>query len=440
MNYSLVGKLSWRLHKESSALWAQCIIQKYMAGQLSWNNGVKARSSLIWKSIVKGFQILHKGVFMDVYNGKGTNFWLDNWLGDGPLIDLTLAKVDESDKSLPVSHFWVPGEGWNWQRLHGLVPVEVLNRMGTLLLMDDDIYFDNFAWKFNTHGEYSVSSGYDCISMRGVGVEHQVFGVPWDILFATAVWQIWKSRNNLVFNGQVDSVEALKKLVIEQASWTHRAWSGRDQFGQARTRFIKFVTWDYPPAGWVAINTDGSRTSSGVASCAVLLLQSDKKMPLFLRSLVQQCKEFLRRDWQVIVKKIFCEANRVADVLAKSAIAMSSGLHLVSRPPPQLSQDLYADMVGVVRQNEIEFNTNLPDPVGWIRIKTQNCVVWHKKTSRTSPEALAPTLDADLVSVTVLLVVPSNSGRYTRGFSHSSKNFAPSRLGWCLDQNAIFFV
>lgn len=57
--------------------------------------------------------------------------------------------------------------------------------------MEDDTQLDLVTWKFTTNGEYSISFGYDYISVEDKGISHEVW--KW----------IWKShatiKNEVIF-------------------------------------------------------------------------------------------------------------------------------------------------------------------------------------------------------------------------------------------------
>ena len=83
MNLVFMAKLGWRLIAEEENLWAQVILSKYVKGRAEFSKLVKKKgTSNAWKEIASTANILLKGARTRVYNGVGTLFWRDTWLGE----------------------------------------------------------------------------------------------------------------------------------------------------------------------------------------------------------------------------------------------------------------------------------------------------------------------------------------------------------------------
>ena len=82
---ALAAKGGWRLVK-SSSLWMRVIIQKYLPGErlVDWiRNPRKSHTggSVIWKVIVKSFNLIENNLAWDVGNGESVLIGRDPWLG-----------------------------------------------------------------------------------------------------------------------------------------------------------------------------------------------------------------------------------------------------------------------------------------------------------------------------------------------------------------------
>lgn len=50
-------------------------------------------TSYTWRSLIEVYLCLKNGLAWDVRDGKFVRFWLDDWLGEGRLIDLCLDTI-----------------------------------------------------------------------------------------------------------------------------------------------------------------------------------------------------------------------------------------------------------------------------------------------------------------------------------------------------------
>lgn len=65
----------------------------------------KAKSSLIWKGVIRGPGRLKKGLRWQVLNGEMILFWLDAWLEDKPLCEVVVMPIREGIKQLKARDF-----------------------------------------------------------------------------------------------------------------------------------------------------------------------------------------------------------------------------------------------------------------------------------------------------------------------------------------------
>ena len=81
-----------------------------------------------------------------------------------------------------------------------------------------------------------------------------VIGTPWKIVFTLALWSIWKSRNDIVFNGKGWSLKLAMDIVYQAKEYLHCVATPRLE---AR-RVLRRIRWERPKQGWKKLNTDGS--------------------------------------------------------------------------------------------------------------------------------------------------------------------------------------
>ncbi|CAI0430385.1 unnamed protein product [Linum tenue] len=162
----------------------------------------------------------------------------------------------------------------------------------------------------------------------------------------------------------------------------------------------KDISWERPPQGWVALNSDGSvingqATAGGVIrdetgrlvrafsmklgeasitrveleglvkglqvvwnegfrrvmvqtdsqTAIKLIKESDNRHPHF--RLVQEARRLLALNWQVQLLHIYREGNFFADYLASVGHQLQQRFHFLEAPDPMLNYWLYFNLIGV---------------------------------------------------------------------------------------------
>lgn len=101
--------------------------------------------------------------------------------------------------------------------------------------------------------------------LRSNGKDNSIQGgLQWRILFPIAVWSIWKSRNQSVFNGKSQNPKLATHICAQALDFLCCAVSPRDSV----CNVFKRIRWKRPPIGWKKLNTDGSQLgNNGRAGC-----------------------------------------------------------------------------------------------------------------------------------------------------------------------------
>ena len=225
----------------------------------------------------------------------------------------------------------------------------------------------------------------------------------WPILFATAVWWIWRWRNTRCFEDPEFRPLNPSRFIRSKAEEYIQVFNKCSLISAnptVRDSSANLVQWFPPPEGWSKLNVDGaSKGNPGPAGAGGLLrgpygnwirgfalsiglcssvkaeliallrglkLAKDEGITKLLvhtdsqviirklnmlhsknstyRYLVSQCQEFLNSpDWEVVVEHCFREANQAADFLANLGITQSSASVVLGTPPDPLRKILAVD-------------------------------------------------------------------------------------------------
>ncbi|CAN1131278.1 Putative ribonuclease H protein At1g65750 [Linum perenne] len=225
------------------------------------------------------------------------------------------------------------------------------------------------------------------------------------ISVGVTAWVIWKARNSLIFEGIIDSVDAIANKCRYWINLILTSWKtnqlGREAPGLARQALL--VAWRPGDEGWSTLNTDGSRhhnnhsTAIGgvlrdsdgrfarafcanVGDCSItraelkaiiegmrmawdlgverLHIQTDSTTAVstllstvdlshqhFL--LLLEYQELLSRPWQIRISHVFREANQAADYMANLGHSFDFGTFFFDSPDPSLCNWLRYDQFGV---------------------------------------------------------------------------------------------
>ena len=222
---------------------------------------------------------------------------------------------------------------------------------------------------------------------------------PWNILFPVAVWNLWKSRNILIFKRKSQNPNLSNEIVNQAVEFLCYVASPRSPT-QVVTRGIR---WEKPAMGWKKLNTDGSvlgrigqASCGGVVrddngcwivgftrhigttncfaaklwglrdglslclslniSCLVVVLDA-KAVVDVLRSynydntiispIMDDCRKLVSCFQQIQIKHYYRQANRCADLLAKIRVEQEIDFLNYLSPPVDFLQILQEDRNGL---------------------------------------------------------------------------------------------
>ncbi|CAN0904227.1 Putative ribonuclease H protein At1g65750, partial [Linum grandiflorum] len=230
------------------------------------------------------------------------------------------------------------------------------------------------------------------------------------LLFGVTLWSLWKTRNGEVFNStaatpMATSSRIMAWLRIVKDAHSHTISLVDDGGFTMEADF----GWKPGPNGWMTLNSDGSvrergsKASAGglvrdafgrchaaftlnLGSCSitraemrglttgldvawklgcrkvVAFIDSQAALDLFLQegdihhthqAEVLTFRELLSRDWEVVLKHTFREANQAADHLASIGDRFPLGRHSISVSDPTLGYFLLYDSLGLTEPRRI---------------------------------------------------------------------------------------
>ncbi|XP_043809034.1 uncharacterized protein LOC110606238 [Manihot esculenta] len=181
MNQAMLGKLCWRAFMNPSDLWISCLLWKYNNGRISWNLRVPLGASMNWKTLCWGLQLVSSGVSIDVRS------------------------------EVVVRYYWIPGYGWDWNRLSLWLPDFVLAFLLPICLHDDVNSRDGIIWRHSISGQYSVKTGYSLLVEK--------CGLPVALPLWKLIWKATGTQRMRVFLWEVAHEKIMVNVQRFRKGW-----------------------------------------------------------------------------------------------------------------------------------------------------------------------------------------------------------------------------
>lgn len=139
------------------------------------------------KYLLKGREVLVKGLGVNISNGKMTHFWTDNWMPDSPLIQHSLHPLSNLEASFLVADYCDEYGTWNFTALQEILPV---SKIASLWIADED---DSWFWSLEGDGRFSSKSAYLAQMQTTVSSSlpwHKVWSVSCPNKMKIFIWRI----------------------------------------------------------------------------------------------------------------------------------------------------------------------------------------------------------------------------------------------------------
>ncbi|KAK8568178.1 hypothetical protein V6N12_006738 [Hibiscus sabdariffa] len=144
---------------------------------------------------------------------------------------------------------------------------------------------------------------------------HLICGLPWQVLFVSIIWQLWKARNNLVFNGTPPDAGNILQRSILWARYYNECVPLTTPVCPVQPTALH---WQRPSTGWVCLSTDGAVSIvTGMGSVGGIFREAIKRLNASTASsdpcsLVRSIVALRSRGWATETQWIPREGNKPA--------------------------------------------------------------------------------------------------------------------------------
>lgn len=265
MNVAFMTKLGWRMLTEKDSLWAKVLINKYMGGKRDINSiTMKNGASNAWRGIVEGVNTLREGMQKVPRNGKSTYFWNEPWLLKEPLSQHALLNITDEMSKARVADYWKANQGWDWSKIRDAIPEDILNKMEIYMLIEDNESEDDFCWREEGSGMFSVSSAYNLIHDNAGAEDDRTWERIWRLKVAAKMKMfLW-----LAYHQRVMSNDMRRRKGFTTLDHCHRCTEKKEDIDhilrrcpnaeEVWNRVVPGITnsswWDIPFTEWMSTN------------------------------------------------------------------------------------------------------------------------------------------------------------------------------------------
>ena len=150
-NLCFMAKLGWKFLTQPSKLWVKILKNKYCKGSNFMDVIPNGSHSNIWRDILKGRELLAKGLILNVGNGEDISLWYHHWVGDKPLYRHHDIVIPETIAHWRVANI-IHNRSWNLNLLTSLFPKEVIAEICAIPLPKIATVHDGLRWTFTSDG------------------------------------------------------------------------------------------------------------------------------------------------------------------------------------------------------------------------------------------------------------------------------------------------
>lgn len=109
---AFMAKLGWKILTQLDKLRIQNFKTRYLKYSNFLDCNPTISSSPLWKDILKGRDIIKKGLIINIGNGEDPSLWYHHWVGDSPLYKIANIRIPESKAHWRVSNI-IKNNNWD---------------------------------------------------------------------------------------------------------------------------------------------------------------------------------------------------------------------------------------------------------------------------------------------------------------------------------------
>ncbi|XP_042950258.1 uncharacterized protein LOC122282367 [Carya illinoinensis] len=156
-NVALLAKQGWKLLKHSDSLAAKVLKAKYFYRSDFMKAKVGSNSSYLWRSFIAGREVLSEGLFLCIGNGDSVRIWYDKWVPKPTSFKVQSARKILGEESKVSCLIDQQGGGWKLPLVQEVFDPEeaaVISQIPLSITNASDL----LTWRCSSDGKFSVKS------------------------------------------------------------------------------------------------------------------------------------------------------------------------------------------------------------------------------------------------------------------------------------------
>lgn len=166
MNKALMARMGWKLVTEPDSLWASILGSKYLNNSSFFNCEANSKSSYTWRSILIFQRGRTSGSKWVIWNGQRAKFWLDWWVGEGPLVDIATQQIPPASLNARVFDYIDEDGNWKLSDFVELISMNLIPHIRAIIPFQEDNCTDSLIWRDSPSGNFSTKSAYALANNR----------------------------------------------------------------------------------------------------------------------------------------------------------------------------------------------------------------------------------------------------------------------------------
>lgn len=160
LNGAMLAKVGWKIMTEQDALWVKVVKGKSLSNSNFLECRANAQSSYTWRSVIKGQDVLKRGLKWVIGNGRTVRFWIDVWIGNALLSTAAMGPISTEEMGKFVMDYVYEYGHWNWDAIGELLPTNLKLQIHAVRVFPSLDLEDKLVWRESSTGGFTTSSAY----------------------------------------------------------------------------------------------------------------------------------------------------------------------------------------------------------------------------------------------------------------------------------------